>query len=218
MRKAIIVSLLLLAAIASCNRLARPALLPVDRRSPDTQHAMAVKVIAYCSNGKRNSGTGVMVSGWHVLTALHVIECPSSVVIDVVSGERRWRFTTEKEWRDADVARIQMDGAGEFNRKVNPPVLRLARLPMYEPVYMQAALPVWKEIAGESTGYSYGGVTYGAGSLRKEFSYEIISQPGNSGSGVYDRMGQLVGIHTKRSVVASIGYASYVIEDMIPTK
>ncbi len=211
---------LLLTSLVACNQWVRPKPLSESLRSADEQKMYAVKVEARCApfggSGVNRVGSGVMVSDWQVLTALHVVDCqPALVTIYVTSPKGRWRFAPEKEWRGSDIARIQMASGDTFGQKVRPPVLRLARLPMYEPVYVQAAQPEREEIIGESTGYSYGGVTYG-GYPKGEFSYKIRTQPGNSGSGVYDRFDKLVGIHTKRSEETNIAYASFILEEMIP--
>lgn len=208
---------LLLLALASCNRWVRPAPKAESIRTPEEQHIFAVKVEVACSpfgtsSVKKQVGSGVMVSDWQVLTALHVIDCPTIPTIHVISDKGRWRFSPEKEWRGADIARIQMASGDDLGRNVRPPTLRLQRLPMEEPVYLQAGYPDHEEIIGESTGYSYGGAGYG-GALQGSFSYYVKTRPGNSGSGVYDRFGQLVGIHTMRD--GDKGYSSYVLESML---
>jgi V8-like Glu-specific endopeptidase len=137
-----------------------------------------------------------MVSEWQVLTALHVVECKSAIAtIRVTTGEgKRYHFSPEKEWKDNDVARIQMSSGDSFNRDVSPPTLRLTRLTRWEPVYIQAAHPDREEIIGEATGYAYGGSGYG-GSRDTRYVYKAATQKGNSGSAVYDINGDLVCIH-----------------------
>jgi V8-like Glu-specific endopeptidase len=159
-----------------------------------------------------------MVSDWQVLTALHVVDCQSAIATIYVTNNKgkRWRFSPEKEWRGADISRIQMASADTFHRKISPPRLRLNHLTRYEPVYIQAGHPKREEVIGQSTGWSYGGNGYGE-PLAGKFSYrDAATQPGNSGAGVYDREGQLVGIHVEHADGTKLGYASYVTEEMIP--
>ncbi len=211
---------LLLAALASCNAWTRPAPRQEEIRQPEVQRGMAVKVEATCDpfkdGGKSKAGSGVMVSEWQVLTAQHVIDCPSAIVSIHVTTDRgnRYRFSFEKEWKDNDVARIQMSSGDSFRRNVSPPTLRLTRLTRWEPVYIQAAWPEREEIIGEATGYAYGGSGYG-GSRDTRSVYKAATQKGNSGSGVYDINGDLVCIH--------VGYRAddtkecgTVTEDMLP--
>jgi S1-C subfamily serine protease len=203
-------------ALIGCNAWVRPSPPPPDLRTPAEQQSYAVIVESHCSNSfeeKHNTGSGVMVSDWQVLTALHVVDCQASIPdIHVTTRNGRWRFSPEKEWRKTDVARIQISSADNLKQRVNPPAIRSSALASFEPVYVQAAWPYADEVIGQSTGYSnaFGGIGYGG-----TFSYHAQTQPGNSGSGVYDRENRLVGIHIKHADTG-VGYASYVTSEMIP--
>lgn len=207
---------LLLVALTSCNRWVRPTPPAPETREAHIQQLRAVKVSMQCGN-LIHHGSGVVVSDWQVLTAFHIVDCQSSLATIRVTDHTGevFRFAPEKEWPSIDISRIQMATADSFDGKITPPTIRGRTMPMYEPVYIQTAMPKREEIIGEATGYSYGGSGYGSGGYRT-FSYIAPTQSGNSGSGVYDIDGRLVGIHSKRSAETGLGYASLIVEEMIP--
>jgi len=166
--------------------------------------------------GGLHIGSGVMVSEWQVLTALHIVDCQSAIAnIHVTTDQgKRYRFSPEKEWRDMDISRIQMVCGDSFNRGVSPPTLRLTDLTIWEPLYIQAYEPKREEIIGEATGYSYGGSGYG-GSRSTRASYKADTKGGNSGSPVYDINGDLVCIHVATRIDGT-KECSIVADDMIP--
>ena len=158
-------------------------------------------------------GSGVMVSEWQVLTAMHVVDCQAAIArIHVITPSgKRYRFSPEKEWKEYDISRIQMASADSFRLGVSPPTLRLTSVAKHEPVYIQAAWPKRVEVMGEATGREYyGGQTYGG-----YITYAAGTQSGNSGSGVYDIDGNLIGIHVGETAIGT-KKGSRVTSDMIP--
>ena len=219
MRRFALLSLTLL----SCNRWVRPDPQPAVTRQPDSQSASAVRIEMTCDpfedGGKLSVGSGVMVSEWQVLTALHVVDCQSAIAdihVTTTAG-RRYRFSPEREWvitslaqRDG-VARIQMASGDSLRPRFPPPTVRETLVTFYEPLYIQTAEPTHEEKIAEATGWEYGGASYGG----TTFTYKAPTVPGNSGSGIYDIDGQLVGVHlgTKGE---DLRYGAIVTPDMVP--
>lgn len=208
---------LLLTALVSCNQWVRPKQPVSEVREAHMQKLLAVKVEMRCGDsGKTHYGSGVMVSDWQVLTAMHVVDCQTAIAnIHVTTNKGRFRFASEKEWAGADISRIQMASADTLGIRVSPPTVRVRRMMTHDQVYIQAAMPKREELYGECSGYTYGGAEYGSKGYRT-FSYTTSTQPGNSGSGVYDIDGNLVGIHVRHSDETEYGYASIVLDEMIP--
>ncbi len=209
---------IIILGLTSCNAWVRPAPSPERTRVPTEQRDLAVKVEMRCNTFDDTSvvrvGTGVIVSEWQVLTAMHVVDCQTDIArISVTTrAGKRYSFSPEKEWPKSDISRIQMASADSFRLDVSPPTLRLTPIPKFEPLYIQAAWPERVEVFGEATGHEYyGGNSYGGSRL----TYTARTQEGNSGSGIYDLDGHLVGLH---SGVMKDGYkaGSRVTHDMIP--
>jgi hypothetical protein len=194
--------------LTACNAWVRPTPPPPLHRSPEQQRAATVRIESRCdpfNDGaltKLRVGSGVMVSDWQVLTALHVVECTSAIpTIKVFNQDgRMWKFAPEREWlytwlpgRDG-IARIQMLSADTLRPRLVPPTLREKDwMGTREPVYIQTAE---QEKIFEATGWMYGGDGYGG----KVYTYRPsgLSDPtedGDSGSGEYDIDGALIGIH-----------------------
>lgn len=215
----------LLAVLAACNQWVRAEPPPAHSRTIKEQWDAAVTVTMACDPfgdgtfAQGRVGSGVMVSDWQVLTALHVVDCQSTIPsIWVTNREgKRWRFAPEREWsfsfmptRDG-IARIQMRSADTLSPRLVPPTAA-PHLPQYTDVlYMQAAFPFWVERAMEATGSWYGSRSLGATLI----TYDSPSQEGNSGAAVYDTHGDLVGIHLGRWA-DDVGFAAIVTQEMLP--
>ncbi len=209
---------LLSLALLSCNRWVRSDPPPSQLRDPNSQHSMRALIEVRCNAFdddefmvETRKASGVIVSDWQVLTALHVVDCPAIPVIHVVTDRGRWRFAPEKEWRSVDVARIQMASGDDLGSGIKPPTLSEERLIRHDQVYIQTAFPQPSEVLGSVVdgfgGNGYGGATY--------FSYHATTEKGNSGSGIYDTKGNLVGIHVGKTA-AGTPYGAYVNPDMVP--
>jgi hypothetical protein len=220
----LIIGLLLL--LTSCNQWIRSSSPPAERRGLDRQRASAVKVIATCDpfddGGEIRSGTGVIVSEWQVLTALHIVDCTAAIAqIRVMSPDGRWRrFAPEKEWvfdilpgRDG-IARIQLASADTLQPRIGPPSLAQYPALELETFFIQSAEPKWQTILGESTGRRYGDPVSSLGAV---ITYYAETEEGDSGSAVYDINGDLYGIHLGRWA-SDVRYAGVVTSEMIPHK
>lgn len=200
-----------------CNHWVRPEPPPPRTRTVDEARDMAVTVRVTCQSvGGRvdRVASGVAVTDWQVLTARHVVDCPTypDIWVETWTGER-WRFAPEREWAEQDVARIQIrsrdrlrirDARG-YQRTIIPPSLRE---PSWgEQVFLFSAWPHWGELPG---------VVLSVGPWTVRTSAETTG--GMSGSGVYDEWGHLVGIHTASwsgpfGTGAELGRAT---EEMVP--
>ncbi len=207
---------LLSLALLSCNRWVRPTPPEPQLRTPGLQEKMRAKITVSCDafgddTVERRSGSGVIVSDWQVLTALHVVDCPNIPIIHVLTDRGRWRFSPEKEWRSVDVARIQMASADDLGGGIVPPTLSEKGLRVWDAVYIQTASPRSTEVIGQVMDSGFGGSGYGG----TYFSYRAGTEHGNSGSGVYDTTGNLIGVHIGRTP-GGLPYAAYVTPEMVP--
>lgn len=142
----------------------------------------------------RRSGSGVVVGPRHVLTALHVVDCPLIPTVRVHThwGEDRVMRVSWED-RDRDLALLELVSASDFELDVAPPVVSPAR--------------TWGDAVTLVTTYPREFVRQGAVCAtnldRRAFEGADLcisadATPGNSGSGVYDGLGRLVGIVLSR--------------------
>lgn len=215
-RAAIVLTLLL----PACNQWVRPQPAEDRPRTLHEQRQAAMKVVAECDpfedGGTRHVGTGVMVSDWQILTALHVVDCPAAlptIRVTNVNGQT-WRFAPEKEFvltslkkRDG-VARLQLTSADTLVPRMNPPKISFDTTIMYEPFFVQVGAPRHAQLLGDA---------YADGERYENelVTYQAPTQSGNSGAGVYDLDNELVGIHLGD---AGDGrrYGARVTSEMIP--
>ncbi len=223
-RNALVASILL----TSCNAWVRPTPPPPLRRTPAEQRAAAVRIESRCDpfdDGqltKLRVGSGVMVSDWQVLTAMHVVDCPMAIPSIKVYNQsgRWWKFAPQDEWqytwlkeRDG-IARIQIASADTMSPRLTPPTV-----PDNDWVEMGQALYVQtdeQEKVVEATGWEYGGAGYGG----KVYTYSPLglsdpTEQGDSGSGEYDLSGDLTGIHFGH-MKGDEGYGGLVQHWMVP--
>lgn len=213
---------LLALALAGCNQWVRPRGPCPELRDFDRAHAMTAMVEVLChgnpnidDRGEMRAGSGVIVSDWQVLTAQHLVECPTIPTIWVTTNQGTWRFAPEKEWVAADVARIQMASADTL--EVHGPDGRLLKItpPVWGPV------PSYGEMVSVHTFLPDWGVRRGRvlSPYRDSLRYDVESVDGMSGGGTYSDAGLLVGIHTAglRSHRGSEGAVSSPIQEgMVP--
>lgn len=203
---------LLVAVLSGCNQWVRPTPYPADTRNSFEQQLATVSVQSSCDpfddGGKLHVGSGVMVSDWQVLTAFHVGNCSSSIpTIRVTTADGTWRFAYEKSWPSVDVIRLQLSSADSITPRLVPPAIRDYALTQDEPLYINAGKPSWELIVGGATGDSFG-------EDLQTFTYGADTQSGNSGAGIYDFEGSLVGIHL--GTVGGRKYGARVTQEMIP--
>lgn len=127
-------------------------------------------------------GTGIVISARHVLTAAHVVRCPGLPIVHAtLSNGRRVRMVVERDdvmfGEGRDIARLELASAYALGLGIAPP-----------------------RIAPSNADTGYGGVALASGVAIGTFigfdEVEVPSAPGDSGAGVYDFCGELVGIAT----------------------
>lgn len=211
-------------SLIGCNTWVRPVPPHAESRDPTRQEAAAVRVHVHCDTpsefGRFRNGSGVMVTDWQVLTARHVVDCPSIPVIHVYNSHGdRWKFTVETEWlisvagwRDG-VTRIQMASGDTLSPHVRPPTVRdidAEMLRTYEPVYIYPGGRREIVTVGETMAL-YGGGSYGGYAV----SYDASTEAGYSGSGGYDLSGNLLVVHLGE-LTNGYKFGALVTRDMVP--
>lgn len=157
-------------------------------RSERDQSAAAVEVRTFCptADGKVriSFGSGVQISDHTVLTAAHVVPCPleRSAVIVVIARSGETLARPMLVGIDDDIVRLDLVTTLPARKAQIGP-----RPAPQEIVCMSAAVPKRGRKCGLVDGFGAppGDVTHGANTV-----------PGNSGAGVYDVVGRLVGIVT----------------------
>lgn len=176
--------------------------LQVRHRNPDQRATMAVHIRTFCLLAdpfdigavayEGGYGSGVMIDNTHVLTANHVVDCPTRPMITVSTWDgREYSMFIEKQWGHNDVARLVIAKKGErfySDRRggdIAPPYLALPPM-MGEPVCSFTAHP--------KKGVNCGPLVKDTDEANGDLYIEGMAWRGNSGSGVYDAEGRLVGI------------------------
>lgn len=180
----------MLLALGACVRL--PHVDPAPR-THDQRMAAAVSVEVYCDGdylapeNRVKTASGVMISKRHVLTAAHAVGCgvlPRAYVTYRTRGG--WLHRTRVAVTDddlmfgsgQDIARLEIASAEVFDADVVPPEIGDDwSVPSPDP--WCAYLPD-EVVCGESE--------------RLWHVLKAETQPGNSGAGVYDSRGRLVGL------------------------
>ena len=175
----------------------------------DEQAALAVEIVAVCTyegGGKREvlffRGSAVLVAPDTALTAWHVVNCTLAPqdpkrrrvgFLDGVTGklpggeQRTW--TVEAVVPRSDIARLHLDGAPyplAVRQEIAPPGQEFIDDVCFE--------PAWPE-RKRSCGVIRDRFNPPPGNLR----HAAPTVSGNSGAGVYDTRGQLVGIVTQQA-------------------
>ena len=191
---------LLLLLCAACVSL--PHLDPAPR-TEKSERADVAAIYSYCSEANpldpglsdlvphqtwpsvdwgSHSGTGVVVSERHIVTANHVVECPIiPVVIVVLANGRRTAADVTSIDRDADTARLEMSFADNFGIGAVPPAL---------------ATPHDLHVGDKLCTYAWGRASCGEylGPHDGRGYLEAATGPGWSGAPVYTSDGRLAGI------------------------
>lgn len=147
------------------------------------QDAAAVKITVGCKSELGATwgqiGSGVIIGPHHVLTAMHVLVCDGGETTSatVISGSVELPAKVEAVAPGADVARLEFEGTVSLRRYPRVGAPRSAGW-----VCLSAAHPKVERKCGRTSTVS-GAIAHSA-----------IVVPGNSGSGLYDDRGYLVGI------------------------
>ncbi len=173
---------LALLLLAGCVRLAHVEPAPRDSIN---RGWTAVRITSKCGwNGISHEGQGVLISERHALTAYHVVGCAEipRVWITTHDGYRHRAVVTEEHPR-AGIAKLELAHAGRFGFNIPPPALAG---PWYPSEYVTDDLCA--EIADEPPV---------CGRRLEQDLFEVRLEHGDSGAGVYDDNGYLVGLVSK---------------------
>jgi S1-C subfamily serine protease len=173
--------------VATCGGCVRGLHRSAARRESDARLA-AVEVHAHCGENQDYAGSGVVVGPRRVLTAAHVIPCVTgrALVIDARGRVTPVRVEALLPW--ADLARLVASDPAPFDglppARVGPPPevgQRVCVAPGY-PARAWECGPV--EVVGEFPPLS--------------LWHRARTEYGNSGGGIFDSRGRLVGIITHK--------------------
>ncbi len=178
---AVLLQALSLAIVSGCCS-APPRVAGPEARQRD----LAVEITRGCatSSGVQvGFGSGVLISESTVLTASHVVLCPGVAALVVLSpGVMRVAQVAQLDL-EGDMAILTLDSPvkGVPTAKIGP------RPKVGDRVCLATARPERARPCGNVTAYD---------TLPGDVRHTARTVPGNSGSGVYDRAGLLVGIVT----------------------
>lgn len=203
----------LLALLVGCAPVPRPIVPPGQVRSAQEQKDTAVSLEVYCKSGGEwvsRSGSGVIVSSYQVMTEYHVVQCGNllpTIYVYNFQG-RSWKAYVESTWKARDVVRLELPDDTTIYPSPKPPLIRVTPLSKDESLFIETAAPDRDELYGAALGDEYD----------PNFYYDAPTQPGNSGSGVWDQQGRLVGFHGGRIKIDGVDHAwgSLVTPDMVP--
>lgn len=189
MIRALLACAALLTACGACAAsIPRPTFTGTDVR----EHAVSVAVA--CSG--KTLGSGVIVDARRVLTAAHVVPCGTAATVAVRTRDGRVvpaRVTWVDDGRDVAVLRATADLEGPY------PVIAPAT---HGRVCLVPGWPTRRVSCGYVTGTGL------------EIRHTAKTARGNSGSGLYDARGRLIGVVTNRTDAG--GIATALIVEALP--
>lgn len=160
-----------------------------DARDANAQYVAGVKILTKCAGAGGYLGSGVIVSAHRVLTAEHVVECPlglpATVVLDPGDGDAR-DARVEVVLPSNDIARLWVDAdlSKWFTSVTVGPEPEIGQL-----VCWTAFVPRPTYRCGTAQAHHDD-----TGNDDDGFGIDGFVEHGNSGSGVYDEWGRLVGL------------------------
>ena len=164
------------------------------RRPAPEQDRAAVRIDTMCGS----SGSGVIVSRAQVLTALHVVlSCPMGRLA-VTDADGTVRLAELEIATNRDVARLVL-AEGE-------PDFPIGSIPRVKPARVGARVCI--SAAAPKRGRACGTVRKVAPNPTGGVEHSAPTVPGNSGSGLYDAYGSLVGIVVWRDLRREGGMAT----------
>lgn len=152
--------------------------------SPSTvvnvEYQRAVRVDVDCGLGLTPNGTGVRVGGHTVLTALHVVQCDVKSVAVVDQDGKSYEAKVQGA-APFDVARLEAKDLPALPQLEigSVDVGSRACAAVYLPERGRRCGEVWPNIEGQDSGWMH---------------VDFVAEHGNSGAGVWDEEGRLVGI------------------------
>ncbi len=195
-------SLLILALIVGscvgCGAVVGRTVQRAGGRTASEQRAAVVLITVRCPDGNGGRGSGVLIDGRHVLTAAHVVtipdavreSCPSIEIIAYAQDGVGRRMRIAMIEHHADLARLEIADDAVFP-KVRP--LKLALSGEGAHVCAMPAAPIPDRRCGQVEEFM-------RGRSGDNLWLSLPVERGNSGSGVYDSRGYLVGIITRQRV------------------
>lgn len=131
------------------------------------------------------TATGVVIDERHILTAYHSVRCPLIPRVGVtLSDGRYFSAVVISEDADRDLATLESASAENFNLGIAPPI-RGPRPAVGDEVCTARQCGL---VTGFNTEAIYG--------KRGDVKHSINLRPGDSGSGLYDASGRLIGVNT----------------------
>jgi S1-C subfamily serine protease len=151
-----------------------------------------IAVKCFGGNSRGGRGTGVLIDSHRVLTAHHVVDCGkgfASVTVKVLSSGKVFPVTVLTNDKKADLATLGTQDLAEFADVITLNVGRPDRQGE-ETLCFSSAVPYPDYRCGIFERYRI--------STAGDLVFGGHIEPGNSGSGLYDRHGLLVGIVVHR--------------------
>ncbi len=204
-----LVGLLCFLVLGSCIGCATQIRTPLYGRSVEGEKAAALTLLVHCSKMPPDAsfimGSGVVISKTEALTAAHVVDCISDkrdpndprkrIRTSLGEVDRLYAFQPDGIGRpmrvafsttNSDVARITFADDGEFYGVTKTSIVGVD---IGSGVCIVTAFPSRERRCGQVDDITPG--------LADHLALSMPVEPGNSGSGVYDSKGRLVGVVTR---------------------